>query len=102
MHPGTIFGLGGYLSMLVGMQLPTEARVELTPAEAKAWRAVQDGHRKEAAQTLQMRPALERAYGTGAGPSAGAATESVPVVGRNAPGPCGAGKKYKVCHAAVR
>lgn len=99
MHPGTIFGLGGYLAMLVGMQLPTEARVELTPAEAKAWRAVQDGHRKEAAQTLQMRPALERAYGHGAGTGT---TESVPVVGRNEACPCGSGKKYKFCHAAVR
>ena len=100
MHPGGIFGLGGYLAMLVGMQLPTDARVELTPAEVKAWRAVQDGHRKEAAQTLAMRPALERAYGNGAG--AGAAAESVPVVGRNAACPCGSGKKYKFCHAGVR
>ena len=97
---GGIFGFGGYMAMLVGMQLPTDARVELTPQEAKAWRAVQNGHRKEAAQTMAMRPALARAHGDGAG--AGAAPESVPVVGRNQACPCGSGKKYKFCHAAVR
>ena len=37
--PVGIFGFGGYMAMLVGMQLPTDVRVELTPAEAKAWRA---------------------------------------------------------------
>ena len=95
-----IFEFGGYLTMLVAMQLPTDARVELTPQEAKAWRAVQDGHRRAAAQAMAMRPALAHANGNSAG--AGAAPESAPVVGRNDACPCGSGKKYKRCHAAVR
>ena len=78
-----------------------DARGELTPPEEKLWRAVQDGHRREAAQARAMRPALERANGTNTG-GAGAASSSVPAVGRNQPCPCGSGKKYKVCHGAVR
>ena len=100
MHPGGIFGLNGYLSLLVGMQLPTDARVELTPEEEKAWRAVQDGHRREAAQAMAMRPALALAHGDD--DDASAASGSVPAVGRNQPCPCGSGKKYKFCHGAVR
>ena len=30
-----------------------------------------------------------------------AATEQVPVVGRNEPCPCGSGKKYKHCHGKL-
>ena len=33
--------------------------------------------------------------------SGGAATATIPKVGRNAPCPCGSGKKYKKCHGAA-
>ena len=96
--PGSIFGFGGYMSMLLGLRVPTKAVAELTAQEAKAWRAYQRDNRRSAEQALPMRAALERAYGVA--PTTDAA--DVPKVGRNQPCPCDSGKKYKFCHGTAR
>lgn len=59
---GGMFGYGGYMSMLVGMQVPTEARSTLSDREARVWRAHRDGYRKAAALAPRMRPALAQAH----------------------------------------
>ena len=59
---GGMFGYGGYMAMLVGMQLPTEMRTTLSDREAKAWRAHRDTHRKAATLAPPMRRALANAH----------------------------------------
>jgi tryptophan halogenase len=95
---GSIFGFGGYMSMLLGLRVPTRAIPALSVQEAKAWRAYQDDNRRSAEQALPMRTALERAS---AGNRAVAPID-VPKVGRNQACPCGSKKKYKFCHGATR
>ena len=59
---GGMFGYGGYMAMLVGMQVPTEMRTTLSDREAKAWRAHRDTHRKAATLAPPMRRALANAH----------------------------------------
>ena len=63
--PEGIFGFAGYMSMLVGQRVPTEARGALTGQERKLWRGHQERIRKEVQSAMPMRAALERMYGAG-------------------------------------
>ena len=58
----TIFGYGGYTSMLLGLRVPTSAKPELTRQERERWTQYRKSNAAAAAQTLQMRQALNLAY----------------------------------------
>lgn len=58
----TIFGYGGYMSMLLGLRVPTEARAELSDGERRIWREHQQRNRRSAQLTLPMRQALAEAH----------------------------------------
>ena len=58
----TIFGYGGYASMLLGLRVPTTVKREITHRERQRWDAYRKSNAVAASQTLQMRQALNRAY----------------------------------------
>ena len=58
----TMFGYGGYASMLLGLRVPTSANPQLTRKERERWDAYRKSNAAAASQTLQMRQALSRAY----------------------------------------
>ena len=58
----TIFGYGGYASMLLGLRVPTTVKPEMTHRERQRWDAYRKSNAVAASQTLQMRQALNRAY----------------------------------------
>ena len=58
----TIFGYGGYASMLLGLRVPTTVKREMTHRERQRWDAYRKSNAVAASQTLQMRQALNRAY----------------------------------------
>lgn len=58
----TIFGYGGYTSMLLGLRVPTSAKPELTRQERERWNQYRKSNAAAASQTLQMRQALNLAY----------------------------------------
>jgi tryptophan halogenase len=57
------FEYEGYISMLVGLRVPTDARRELSDEESRAWQTYQRGVRNSAVRTMPMREALERVHG---------------------------------------
>lgn len=62
MPNASIFGYGGYMSMLLGLQVPTEANPRTNERERRIWREHQQSNRRSAQQTLPMRQALDRAH----------------------------------------
>lgn len=58
----TIFGYGGYASMLLGLRVPTSVKPELTRRERERWNQYRKSNAAAASQTLQMRQALNLAY----------------------------------------
>ena len=58
----TIFGYGGYASMLLGLRVPTSLKPELTRRERERWNQYRKSNAAAASQTLQMRQALNLAY----------------------------------------
>jgi tryptophan halogenase len=54
-----IFGLEGYLTIMLGQRVPTRCAVELSAEDLRAWDAYRAMLRKEAANSLTMRQALE-------------------------------------------
>jgi len=62
MEPGSIFGYAGYMAVLVGQRVPTDARRDLSSEEAKIWTAHQESIARTVKQALPMREALKGAY----------------------------------------
>jgi tryptophan halogenase len=59
--PGDIFGMEGYLTHLVGQQVPTRAAYTPTPHEQNVWSALIEINRKTAAfSSLDVREAYQR------------------------------------------
>ena len=52
------FGMEGYLTMLVGQQVPYENRHAISPAEARVLQQFREGHRKQAAMAFYAEQAL--------------------------------------------
>jgi preprotein translocase subunit SecA len=65
--------------------------------EMEAKRAAEEARRRELARALQERHASSPSAGPEA-QTASTVTREAPKVGRNAPCPCGSGRKYKQCH----
>jgi preprotein translocase subunit SecA len=63
--------------------------------ELAARRAAEEARRRQLARALQERHAASAAEPAQAQPST--VTREAPKVGRNAPCPCGSGRKYKQC-----
>jgi tryptophan halogenase len=69
-----IFGAGGYLTLFVGMKVPTRAKYEIIPQERAAWESEVQKYRAAALSGIGIPEALNAAMATPAGQgSAGAA-----------------------------
>ena len=60
LDPVSMFGVHGYLLVLLGQQVPTVAEKPTSPQDVAAWRSLRELFRAEAASSLPMRAALEQ------------------------------------------
>jgi tryptophan halogenase len=60
--PNSMFGYSGYMTMLVGQRVATEARSEMTSAERQIWDRFLTAVRHNAEMAMPMRPALQQVY----------------------------------------
>jgi tryptophan halogenase len=65
-----IFGPGGYLTLLVGMKVPTRAKYEINPQEKAAWESELEKYKAAARSGVSIPEALAAAVAPQAPPSA--------------------------------
>lgn len=58
-HPDDMFGMEGYLTLLVGQKVPYEKRFQPTPEERRIWEGIRESNRRAASIAFSVADALQ-------------------------------------------